>query len=62
MLIPDLLPIGITNRGNLIDNIEQVLKFSNSELETPHAFFAMVQDDRERRMIERECWSVDQRW
>ncbi len=25
-------------------------------------FFAMVQDDRERSMIEREGWSVDQRW
>jgi hypothetical protein len=25
-------------------------------------FFAMVQHDRERSMIEREGWSVDQRW
>ncbi len=39
MLMPDLLPIGIPNRADLIDNIEQVLKFSNSELETSLAFF-----------------------
>jgi hypothetical protein len=62
MLMPDLLPIRITNRDDLINNIKQVLKFSNSKLETPLAFFAMVRDDRERRMIEREAWSVDLRW
>ncbi len=68
MLLPDLLPIWITNRDNVVNDIEHVLKFSNSELETPFAFFVMVRDDdRERRMMfEREGWSVgwsvDQKW
>ncbi len=48
MLTSDLFPIGIPNRDDLVNNIEQVLKFINSELETPLAFFAMVQEDRER--------------
>ncbi len=39
ILMPDLLPIWITNRDDLGDNIKQVLEFSNSELETPLAFF-----------------------
>ncbi len=39
MLMPDLLPIWITNRDNLVNNIKQMLQFSNSELETPLAFF-----------------------
>ncbi len=39
MLMPDLLLIGISNREDLVNNIKQVLKFSNSELETPLAFF-----------------------
>jgi hypothetical protein len=60
--MPDLLPIMIPTRGNLVDNIKQVLKFSKCELETPLAFFAMVQEDRERRMIERKGWFVDLRW
>ncbi len=67
MLLPDLLPILITNGDNVINDIKHVLKFSNSELETPLAFFAMVGDDREGRMMfEREGWSVgwsvDQKW
>jgi hypothetical protein len=62
MLMPDLLPIRIANRDNLINNIKKVLKFSIIELETPLAcFFAIVQDDRERRMIEIDA-CVDQRW
>jgi hypothetical protein len=61
MLMSDLLLIRIPNGEDLVNDIKQVLKLSNSKLETPLAFFAMVQDDRERRMIEREGWSVDQR-
>jgi hypothetical protein len=38
MLMPDLLPIWITNGDDLVDNIEKVLKFSYSELETSLAF------------------------
>ncbi len=65
MLLPDLLPIWITNGDNVVDDIEHVLKFSNSELETPLAFF--VRDDRQRKMMfKREGWSVgwsvDQKW
>ncbi len=60
MLLPDLLPIWITDGDNVIDDIKHVLKFSNSELETPLAFFAMVRDDDRERgmMIKREGWSV----
>ncbi len=56
MLLPDLLPVWITNGDNVVNDIKHVLKFSNTELKTPLAFFAMVRDDdRERRMMfERE--------
>ncbi len=68
MLLPDLLPIWITDWDDVVDDIKHVLKFSNSELETPCAFFSMVRDDHSwRRMLfEREGWSVgwsaDQKW
>ncbi len=39
MLMPDLLPIRIPKRDNVVNNIKQVLKFSNSELETSLALF-----------------------
>ncbi len=60
MLLPDLLPIWITNGDNVVNDIKHVLKFCNTELETPLAFFAMVRDNgRERRMMfEREGSSV----
>ncbi len=67
MLLPDLLPVWITNGDDVVNDIKHVLKFRNSELETPLAFFAMVRDDRERRMMfKREGWSVgwsvNQKW
>jgi len=57
MLMPDLLPIRITYKDDLVDNIKQVLKFSNSELETPFAFFChgvrwqRESGDREKRLV-----------
>ncbi len=57
MLLPDLLPVWITNGDDVVDDIVHVLKFSNSELETPLAFFAMF--EREGWSV---GWSVDQKW
>jgi hypothetical protein len=62
MLMPDLLLIGIPM--GMISTITSSRCSSSAivNLKPLLPFFAMVQEDRERGMIERKGWTVDLRW